>query len=411
MCVPQKWMNLAVLIINALSSLCAKQFLYRSYSLKKIPNSFKNQISQNLRDKVLFKNENKIKLEKNCVKCGIKNTETKRAFRFRWPNDRLPVLAWILRDGCDRYKRIPRVVMSPSPIISSVNHCVMNPTFRQRRSCLRRRKKRNEGKQGLRQRWFRSGGRERSGRHVSALIITFSASGRLQEGLQWKTKREKEKGEEKERKRMLSGTTMMMGGWIEGGDSEQARGFWVGGQREGSGKTDMGQVTRSPWLRALLLPSRDCPSSIQPPPHVISQPLLSVPRSDMKTTTTCPLCRSFDRRHFLIYDTYHPVSSLSHPLRMGYFLPCIVKGFSSPVLALWLFLSHACEPLFNISFNPFLVRNARKDIYRGRNDDFQRVEKLFKKTTRSSCSSCITVETIHSGNSVFHTQVYLEKLV
>lgn len=192
-------------------------------------------------------------------------------------------------------------------IISSVNHCVMNPTFRERRSCLRRGKKRNEGKQGLRREWI-SRWLRRYGKHVSALIIAFPAVFYDWEILRRhcsERKSERGGGGREKREPMPSGTTTTMGD-----DGEQARGFWVGEQGEGSGWADMGQVTGSPWLRALLLPPRDRPSPIEPPPRAASQPLLSVSRSDMKMTTTtaaaatCPLYRTFDRRLPLSYLRY-----------------------------------------------------------------------------------------------------------
>lgn len=137
--------------------------------------------SKSTRRSVSFRwNENKIKLGKEfyaCRVCDIIKYRNGTGFP-------LPVTDWLTARARTDTARWLRPIQANSscwrrsdPIISSVNHCVMSPTFRERRSYLRRRK-RNERKQGLRREWLGFHAEwwlREDKRHVSALIITFPA--------------------------------------------------------------------------------------------------------------------------------------------------------------------------------------------------------------------------------------------
>lgn len=125
-----------------------------------------------------------------------------------------------------------------------------------------------------------------------------------------KTEREGSRGEKKKE------TDAFGDNDDDGGDELRgmmASGAWILGWRAAGRKregADIGQVTRSPWLRALLLPPRDRPSPVQPPPRAALQPCCRCPdpiRGRRRRWHVLPAAASTDDYRFLIYVI--PVSS------------------------------------------------------------------------------------------------------
>lgn len=189
------------------------------------------------------------------------------------------------------------------PIISSVNHCVMSPTFRATKlppEGGKRETRENKGCDRFHAGWRLREARERIDNRLPSCILRLEdfkrdCSERQSEG---------ERGQEEKRKWMPSG----YGGNDDDDDGEDEGGWerasaWILGWRA-TGEDRYGPGNWVTLTEGIAFAAAR-PSFPYPPPHAASQPLLSVSRSDTTTTTaTCfpSVAASTDYR-FLIYGT------------------------------------------------------------------------------------------------------------